>query len=412
MKFASPGISSSLESRHVPSTAPTVRFSSPSFILALLAVGAFFSGVSMRIADPLLPFFTRSFDIGLSEAGQSVTLFTVAYATSLCVMGTLGDRFGKLRLVGISCLLCALTNLLCALAPDFDWFRAGRFLTGAFCSGVMTLAMAWLGDTMAYETRHASLSRLLVGMSLGVSGGILLGGLAADQVLDWRLVFGGLAVGFLFVGLGVLQMHHKAKTPPGMASIVPAGVAPLTDLRALLSMPAMRFMLALVSVEGALYFGALVFIPSHLNAVHDVTMSIAGMVGMFVGIGGVFFSLLAPLFLRLGERRMLATGGLLLGSSILVAGLAPVSAAFPACFLAGAGFYMFHSTLQVQTTQLAPERRGASMAFFSAFFFAGQALGVSGAGWLVQKYGSRFTLALFGCGLLVMTLVLLQRRRH
>ena len=33
----------------------------------------------------------------------------------------------------------------------------------------------------------------------------------------------------------------------------------------------------------------------------------------------------------------------------------------PACFVAGLGFYMLHNTLQINATQMAPERRGAAV---------------------------------------------------
>ena len=33
--------------------------------------------------------------------------------------------------------------------------------------------------------------------------------------------------------------------------------------------------------------------------------------------------------------------------------------AVPACMVMGLGFYMLHNTLQVNATQMAPERRGA-----------------------------------------------------
>lgn len=379
--------------------------------LSLLSTGSFFSGLTMRVADPLLPYFSRNFQVGLPEAGQSVTLFTLAYALSLCFVGTLGDRYGKLRVIAVSCMLCAATNALCAAAQAFDLFKLGRLLTGATSSAIMTLAMAWLGDVVDYEKRHAMLSRLLIGMSLGVSAGIFIGGLAADDLINWRIVFAGLATGFLCVGFGVWHLH--ARLPGHAQQAASTGwrgvLAPFADLKALLKLDPMRFMLAFVTVEGGFYFGALVFIPSHLHATHSVPMSIAGSVGMLAGVGSLFFSLLASAFLPLGERRMLGLGGVVVSVAILVVAMAPMFMALPACFLAGSAFYMLHSTLQVQATQIAPERRGATMAFFSSFFFTGQAIGVFSAGWLTQHFGTTVTLAFQAFGLLAVTSLLLLR---
>ncbi|MEO8278670.1 MAG: MFS transporter, partial [Ideonella sp.] len=51
------------------------------------------------------------------------------------------------------------------------------------------------------------------------------------------------------------------------------------------------------------------------------------------------------------------------------------------------GFYMMHNTLQTHATQMAPERRGAAVAAFSACFFMGQSVGVGLAGLLLQQVG-------------------------
>ena len=37
-----------------------------------------------------------------------------------------------------------------------------------------------------------------------------------------------------------------------------------------------------------------------------------------------------------------------------------------ACVIAGLGFYMLHNTLQVNATQMAPTKRGSSVALFAA----------------------------------------------
>jgi YNFM family putative membrane transporter len=47
----------------------------------------------------------------------------------------------------------------------------------------------------------------------------------------------------------------------------------------------------------------------------------------------------------------------------------------------GAGFYMLHTTVQTNVTQVAPEERGSAVALFATFLFLGQACGV----WLAAR---------------------------
>jgi len=72
--------------------------------------------------------------------------------------------------------------------------------------------------------------------------------------------------------------------------------------------------------------------------------------------------------------------------------------ALPACLAMGFGYYMMHNTLQVQATQMAPERRGAAVAAFAGSFFLGQSVGVGLAGLLVEAAGTPWVLAAGGLG--------------
>lgn len=377
-------------------------------LMLFLAVGTFCSGASMRMMDPLLPFFSREFHVSLSDAGQTVTYFSVAYGIALFFIGAVGDRYGKLHVSAWACMICALTTFACALAPDFLFLRIARLLSGAASSAVMTLAMAWVGDVVPYERRQAVLSRLLIGMSLGVAGGILAGGFAADRMISWRLVLTLLAVGYLLVGLALLLLLRTLPSQAGQAHAASGWLlrVSIDEYRRVLQRAWARRMLVIVFVEGVLYFGALAFIPSHLHARYGISLSLSGSVVMLAGLGGLFFSICARRFLGMGERRLTGLGGVLMAASLLTVGLAPGWwFALPGCFFAGLGFYMLHSTLQAQATQMAPERRGAAMAAFSSCFFLGQAAGVALFGRIIEQLDSTTALVTAALGLLAVATI-------
>lgn len=92
--------------------------------------------------------------------------------------------------------------------------------------------------------------------------------------------------------------------------------------------------------------------------------------------------------------------------SLLGIGFAPAWAwTVPGCFALGLGFYMLHNTLQVNATQMAPQRRGAAVSAFAASFFLGQSAGVSLGGWSVGTIGAGRFIALGGLGLVAVSLV-------
>jgi predicted MFS family arabinose efflux permease len=67
--------------------------------------------------------------------------------------------------------------------------------------------------------------------------------------------------------------------------------------------------------------------------------------------------------------------------------------------LLGFGTYLYHNTLQTHATQMAPQVRGTAVASFAFCLFAGQAVGVSAAGAVLDRYG--FTLLFVVPGLVL-----------
>ena len=62
--------------------------------------------------------------------------------------------------------------------------------------------------------------------------------------------------------------------------------------------------------------------------------------------------------------------------------------AVPASLLAGFGFFMFHNTMQVHATQMAPATRGTGVSLFASALFLGQSAGVVLAAGFIHRIGS------------------------
>ena len=61
----------------------------------------------------------------------------------------------------------------------------------------------------------------------------------------------------------------------------------------------------------------------------------------------------------------------------------------PAIATIGLGFYMLHNTLQTNGTQMAPDSRGLAISLFAISLFIGQAVGVSLAAPVMDRFGAR-----------------------
>ena len=381
-----------------PSTTAT-----PVGAIAALSLAALASGMSMRLADALLPRLSAEFPTSLGQASLVITVFAVAYGLSQALFGPLGDRFGKLRVITWACVASAVTSLLCALAPGYQALLVARLLAGATAAAVIPLAMAWIGDSVPYERRQPVLARFLIGQITGFAGGVWAGGYTAEH-LPWRTPFFGVAGLFLLVAVVLVAARRRLPPPELQRASQPGGalVTVARQFRAVLAQPWARVVLVVVFCEGAVVYGPFAFIAAHLHQRFGLALSTVGGLVMGFALGGLGFALGARVLVaRLGEVWLVRAGSWLMAMALAAIAFAPAWGwAVPACMVMGLGFYMMHNTLQTHATQMAPERRGTAVAAFACCFFLGQSLGVGAAGVVVDRAGTQWVLAAGALGLL------------
>ena len=365
-------------------------------ILLLLAGGGFVSGLSIRLAEPLLPKVAHDFGVSVAAGSVLITGFTLAYGLFQLVHGPLGDRIGKLRAVVGALVLAATTSAACTFAPSLDWLAAFRFLTGMTAGAVIPLSFAFIGDNVPYEHRQTVLAQFITGTLMGQTLGPLIGGILSDSI-GWRATFLIPACGFLVIGvlIGRESRNVVQKLHPDVS------FNPVTRLIALLKRRRARMVLAAVAIEGFLFFGAFAYLGAYLRHEFDLSYTVIGFALAGFGLGGIAYSMLVrTLVRRLGQPVMVAGGGVVLLACFVVIALTPAwGVIVPCIFFLGLGYYMVHNTLQTHATEMAPEARGSAVAFFAFAFFLGQAAGVSALGLAAERAGYARVFAGAGLGL-------------
>ena len=376
----------------------------PTAAIIALSFGSFGSGMSMRVTDAMLVRLAADFHVALGTAAMTITVFGFAYGFSQLLFGPLGDRYGKYLVIAWGCLACAITALACGLMPNFSALLLARAIAGATCASIIPLSMAWIGDVVPYEDRQPVLARFLIGQILGLTSGILLGGFAADY-LSWRAPFFLIAASFFATGIYLIRMNGRLPEHAKQQHRAEGGALMrlIGEFRKVLEVPWARKVLGTVLIEGALVYGALAFIPSHLHTVHGVSLAAAGSLVMMFGFGGFAFAMRSrQMVTRFGEVGLIRNGALMMALPMIAVAYSPFWwLAVPACFLFGLGFYMMHNTLQINATQMAPQRRGAAVAAFASCFFVGQAAGVALGGALLAQTGTAHIIAAAGVGVWV-----------
>jgi len=361
----------------------------------LLAAAAFFSAAALRVCDPLLPRFADEFGRSAGESGNLIVGFAVAYGVMQLLFGPLADRFGKRRMIAVALLGCAVASTAAALVSGFSSLMALRIAWGMAAAGIVPLAMAWIGDSVAYAQRQSVLARLLLGTLSGMVAGQLLGGLFAESGPGWRGAFLTLGAGYWV--MAAMLWPRGGESAPAM---VPA--AHHQRIGAVLRERWARVVLLAVFLEGLFLLGPLSYLPSYLHQREGLGLRAASIVAALYAVGGLVYALAARRIVpRLGERGMASAGGALMALALAGLWLLPhwPSASVLAVLL-GFGTYLYHNTLQTHATQMAPAARGTAVSMFSFALFAGQALGVAVFGGLLDRAAYAALLAAPGLALL------------
>ena len=370
--------------------------------LLALAAAAFVSGANLRLFDALLPTVAEDFAVPPTTASIVVTAFTLAYGLFQIVHGPLGDRVGKLRVIGGATLIASAASLGCAFAPTLAWLAVLRFATGIGAAAIVPLALAWIGDNTPYEKRQATLGRFLGFTLMGQILGPALGG-ALAEFISWRRVFDVMAIVFLAVSVVLFSVDRHARAP---ASVSNSRGNVWRNYAAVLGDRWVRIMILTVFLEGGLFYGAFAYTGAYLKERYGLSyLVIGGMLAGF-GLGGVIYSLLVKwLLARLGEKDFVRLGGTLIFACMALLPLLPWwQAAIPLIVVAGFGFYMFHNTLQTRATEMAPQARGTAIAVFAFCLFMGQAGGVAACGVVIRLLNYGWTFAISGAGLALLGL--------
>ncbi|HEY2585960.1 MAG TPA: MFS transporter [Tepidisphaeraceae bacterium] len=106
--------------------------------------------------------------VDVQSNGKIVTAcFLIGWGIGGLTFGSLGDKFGRSRMLAVSILTYASFTSLCFFAATWQQFAAFRFLTGLGIGGVFGLAVALIAETVPTIARPHALGLLQVLSTFG-----------------------------------------------------------------------------------------------------------------------------------------------------------------------------------------------------------------------------------------------------
>jgi predicted MFS family arabinose efflux permease len=373
--------------------------------LALLSAAAFVSSGSMRMLDPVLHLIATDLATTVARASGLVAAFALPYGLMQIVFGPVGDRFGKLPVLGGALGAFAITSAICATASSLPMLELLRGFSGAAAAGIIPVCLAYIGDHTPYETRQATIAKFLTGIVLAQVLAAPLGGVVGE-LFGWRPLF--LILGAASFVVSLLLWRARATAPEAPAGSGRLSLAPYARV---LGRPAGRFVALAAIADGASLFGPTPFLGAHLHETYGLSYAAAGLVLALVGVGSFTYTRAAPrLLAALGERGLVTVGGVAIAASYALIGIVP-HWGYAAALIAALGlaFFMLHGTMQVRATEAAPDARTTAVAMFAAMLFLGQAAGALVIGTLIGAFG--YAAGFIAAAISVLALTLWLRTR-
>ncbi|VDG19643.1 MFS transporter [Lactobacillus pentosus] [Lactiplantibacillus mudanjiangensis] len=273
----------------------------------------FIVGADSFIIAPLLPAIEQSFQIPINQAALTVSVYAVCYAVGAPILGPLGDRYPRQRLLLLGVGLFLIGSVLCAVAPTIILFDSCRAIAGI--GAALTLPNIWalIGQTFKGQQLNLVMGITMSALSLSIAIGVPLGtGLA--QLADWHWAFWGSAI-VTMLALGVLWAVLPPVTP--MKSVT---TSYLSGYRTLLKTPSAWLTLLITLVWMLGFYTVYTFLGTYVTAAFHLNTGQSGILFSLYGLSNFvasFFS--GKLVTRIGLLRSVQLNGLL--SVVLILGM-------------------------------------------------------------------------------------------
>lgn len=183
--------------------------------------------VDSTIVNVAVPAIVEDLGISSTQVQWVQEAYTLVFASLLLLFGSLGDRFGRRRMLLIGVTLFALSSVLAALAPTGGLLIAARLVQGIGGAMMLPTTLSLLNAT--FRGRERGIAFAVWGSTIGgmAAVGPLLGGWLTTT-FSWRWAFGiNVPLGIIII-IGVLWAVAESREDGyGSVDFVAAGLSVL-----------------------------------------------------------------------------------------------------------------------------------------------------------------------------------------
>jgi DHA1 family putative efflux transporter-like MFS transporter len=344
----------------------------------LLAAVSFLMGTSEYMIAGILDKVAADIGVTLSEAGQLITAFSLAYAigTPILMAATAGLNRRSLLLYALG--LFIVGNVLLVILPGYGLLLVARVIMALGTGVFVVMALDVVAKLAPEGKQGGAMATITMGISASLILGVPIGRVIASS-FDWKLIFGGIAL------LAILALPVIAWSIPPTKGDEPV---PLRSQLLMMRDPRIAVGLAVTFFWILGYAMTFTYISPYLLGVTGMGEELVSITLFAYGVASLIGSKIGGISTdRLGVSRTLI-GGMLMNTLMLVLLSAMGGTSSYAVFILLMlwSFFSWSSapTQQYYLTTLAPAASGIMLSLNTSMLQLAMAVGSSVGGLVVD----------------------------
>lgn len=343
----------------------------------LLAIGTFSVGTGLFVLAGILPDMAKSFSVGQSSAGQSMTVFSIVYAIATPVLAAATASIPPRRVLVPALALFVFATAAGAIAPTFELFLGTRVIAALGAAAFSPTALGAATRLVDPARRGQALAVVMGGLNGAIGLGVPLGSLISS-VAGWRSAL------WLVVVLGIAGL---VVLPVAARDLDGGESTPVLQRLMLLKRPPVLSVLAVTTLAVTAGITAYEYIAAVLRDTAGLTGE--AFIGLLVLYGvGAFVGVVAAggISDRVGARPTVLVVLVLQVAMLAVVPLihTPVLVAVIAPFW-GASLVAITPSQQQELIEAAPHDATVAVSLNSSAIYIGQALGSAVGGFSLSQ---------------------------
>ncbi|MGR5080042.1 MFS transporter [Photobacterium swingsii] len=352
----------------------TTRYKKATFALAL---GSFLVFCNLYLFQPVLPVMAEQFSVSATKINWLLAAGTFSLAITLVPWAVASECVGRYRIMLVSLFLLPLVGLLMLWADTLFLLSVARALMGIALAGFAAVAVAYMAEEFSAKALMIAVGTYISANSLGGIIGRLFGGIVTEY-WGWQTAVIGMAI-FSFIGAcAVWSLLPKQQhfTPPEKGF----GLSQLRAQHRFIVQHLKQRSLWLAMLIGGINFALFVNLYSVMGfrlvaPPYSMPLSITSMIFLCY-LSGTITAKLSGWW----SQSFNATSGMLLGSSVSLAGMwiaavESIPAMLLGLLLISSGAFFTHSLAYAWVSRKAKTAKATATALYLVHYYVSGSLG-------------------------------------